>query len=272
MPAVLQLQDVRFGYEPDQVVIDSLSGELAGGRLCALIGPNAAGKTTLLRLMLGQLEPGRGVLRLAGQPLGRIAPRRRAAMVSYVPRHGQVSFAFTVEQVVTMGRFALSRDDEAVEEAMAVCDLAPLRRRVFAELSAGQQQRVLLARAIAQARGDGCAILLDEPVSSMDLRHVHQTMQTLVRLARSGLAVVVVLHDLNLAGRYADDVWLLHRGRLAASGPWRQVLTAQRLGSVYGVQVHRLDQSPAGRPMFCVEVDATLKTARDAEPHRTATP
>lgn len=240
---VVAVHGVEFGYEPDMPVIRSVTAELRRGRVCALIGPNASGKSTLLKLVLGQLAPWAGGVELAGRPVSAMPQGQRATLMSYVPQKGGVSFAFTVRQVVAMGRYAAGTGTpgDAVERAMALCDLTGLGDRVFAHLSGGQQQRVLLARAVAQSAGSGAVMLLDEPASGMDLRHVHQTMQLLQRLSRTGedgegLGVLVVLHDVNLAARYADDVWLMDNGELVAAGPCRDVMRPELLGPVYGVR------------------------------------
>lgn len=244
---VAAVRGLEFGYEPGVPVIRSVTAALRRGRVCALIGPNASGKSTLLKLMLGQLTPWAGDVELAGRSVSSMGHHRRASLMSYVPQKGGVSFAFTVRQVVAMGRYASGERGtrglrgDAVGRAMTVCDLDGLGDRVFAHLSGGQQQRVLLARAVAQAEGSGAVMLLDEPASGMDLRHVHQTMRLLRRLARggeggTGLGVLVVLHDVNLAARYADDVWLMDNGELVAAGPCREVMRPELLGPVYGVR------------------------------------
>jgi iron complex transport system ATP-binding protein len=135
-----------------------------------------------------------------------------------------------------------------------------LGERIYAHLSLGQQQRVLLARAIAQAAGAGRLMLLDEPASAMDLWHIHRTMGQLRALTRKGLSVLVVLHDLNLAARYADTVWLLDRGRLAAAGPWNTVLTPAVLEPIYRVGLTPLSGLRHHRPMFDVDLPGTLDT------------
>ncbi len=246
----LECRDLRFAYESDRPVIENLSATLGASRLCALIGPNAAGKTTLLRVMLGQLPPDSGSVLLEGTAIDGLDLRRRAALVSYVPQRGGPGFDYTVGEVVRMGRYALAPDAAAVDRAMELCALNDLRDRIYMRLSTGQQQRVLLARAIAQSHGQGRVMLLDEPVSAMDLRHVHHTMQRIRRLALDGLAVVMVLHDLNLAARYADDVWLMDRGRLEAAGPWREVLRADRLEPVYGMPLEEMSHGDGERPLF----------------------
>lgn len=250
---VLEVRDLSFAYELGRPVVESLSATLLPGRICALLGPNAVGKTTLLRLIMGHLEPSSGSVAVAGMAVRRVHSGLRAAMISYVPQRGAVSFAFTVQQVVQMGRYALRRDDAAVERAIAAADLLEQRHRVYHELSAGQQQRVLLARAMAQSCGDGQVMLLDEPGSMMDLWHVHRMMQTLHDLSRQGMAVLVVLHDLNLAARYADEVWLLDQRRLVAAGPWRQVLVPKILEPVYRVGLSPLTRPGTDRPVFFVE-------------------
>ncbi len=183
---VLAVQDVHFAYETDQPILRGLTGRLSAGRLGVLIGPNAAGKSTLLRLILGQLEPHAGDIQVAGEAVIAMSPRRRASVMSYVPQRAGVGFAFNVDEVVTMGRYAQPAAPEAVERALVACELLGLRRRVYSQLSFGQQQRVLLARAMAQASGGGRLMLLDEPGSAMDLWHVHHMMAVLRNLTRGG--------------------------------------------------------------------------------------
>ena len=249
---VMRIDRLSFAYTAGQPIVRDLTAALAPGRLSVLLGPNAAGEATVLRLRVGPLQPDGGRVMLDGKPIEAHSAAARAAAISYVPQQGQAGFAFTVSQVVAMGRFAVGRDDDAVAEALARCDLASLGHRPFNELSVGQQQRVMLARALAQAAGGGRVMLLDEPVSAMDLWHVHHVMRLLRDLARQGMAVVTVLHDLNLAAEYADDIWLLDDGRLLAQGPWPTVLTPKRLEPVYGVSLTSLPRPGSDRPMFAV--------------------
>jgi iron complex transport system ATP-binding protein len=250
---VLRVEDVTFGYEAGAAVLRGVRGELEAGRMTALVGPNAGGKSTLLKVMLGIERAWSGRVTMDGRDVRAWRAGERAAALSYVPQRGGGSFAFTVRQVVEMGRLMLVPDAAAVEAALAACDLTDLGPRVFSHLSGGQQQRVLLARALAQAAGRGRALLLDEPVAGMDLWHAHQTFGQLQRLARAGLAVLVVVHDLNLAARYADAVWLLHEGKLAAAGSWDVVLRPQLLEPVYRVRIEPLRREGDERPVFLVE-------------------
>lgn len=260
---VMAVEQATFGYRRGRAVLHEVTVEAMPGRIHAVIGPNGSGKTTLLRLMLGQARPWSGRVTLGDAAMHRLPAKRRAAAVSYVPQRASPTFSFTVRQVVTMGRYALRPDPLAVDAAMEAFALDELADAPYDELSAGQQQRVMLARAAAQAAGEGRVMLLDEPTSAMDLRHEHEAMRRLRDMAGGGLAVVIVLQDLNLVSRYADDVWLLDRGRTAAVGDWRTVLTPSVLELVYGVKLRIIEDArrdaptpPGGdppRPVFEVQ-------------------
>ncbi len=260
----MDLTDVHFAYRRDLPVVRGVTARLGGG-VCALIGPNAAGKTTLLKLLLGQLRPDRGQVRFAGEPgepgepgesVAAMAPHRRAMKVAYVPQRAMANVVFTVEEVVALGRYAVAPDAGAIEAALGMCDLLPHRERIFAELSAGQQQGVAVARAVAQLGGEssleGKFLLLDEPVSAMDLWHAHQTMRLLRDLSLRGLTVLVVLHDLNLAMTYADTIWLMNEGALAAQGPWQQVMQPAVLEPVYRMPMKMKQVEEKERPVIVV--------------------
>jgi len=252
----MRLSNVHFGYEPATPVVRGVTAELRAGQVCALIGPNAAGKSTLIELMLGQLRPTSGAVTLNGKPVGELKPHERAQRLAYVPQRAMKDVSFTVAEVVSLGRYAQPREDAVIDEALAMCDLLPLRGRVFGELSMGQQQRVAVARAVAQvwSKGDlaGKFMLLDEPVNAMDLKHVDHSMQLLGDLASRGLGVLAVLHDLNLASVYADTVWLMAEGQLRAAGRRAEVLQAEVLEPVYGVTLRSPAES-GGRRLFFVE-------------------
>ena len=226
--------------------------------MCALVGPNAAGKSTLLRLLMGHHTPWSGQVCLDGTPLRRRATCTRAHLISYVPQQGSVAFAFTVEEMVRMGIHAGGGYLSSAARAMSMCEVEALHDRVFQHLSTGQQQRVVLARAIAQSSAHGRFMLLDEPVSAMDVAHAHRTMALLRTLAAKGLGVLAVLHDIDLAARYADDVWLMAGGELTASGPWDEVLTTDNLEPVYGVHLERIASGSGRRPMFYVQPPGTM--------------
>jgi len=212
------------------------------GRLLALVGPNGSGKSTLLRLLAGVWEPTAGAVTLDGAPLARVPRRALARAVALVPQDTHIAFAFSVREIVAMGRHAhLGRfereraaDREAIAEAMARADVAGIAERDATELSGGERQRVLIARSLAtEARH----LLLDEPTASLDVAHALDVLALCRRLADDGHAVAVALHDLNLARRYATDAVLLRAGTVVASGPTDRVLTPALVGDVFGVAV-----------------------------------
>lgn len=237
--AVWRLSNLRFAYRADQPVLRDVTGSPKPGRITALLGPNGSGKTTLLRVMLGLHPPQAGHIELLGRPLSQWTPAQQARRIALIPQRSSVRFAFTVREVVAMGRHALPTNAGAVADAIGRADLDELAETPVVELSAGQQQRVLLARAIAQMDGQGAGLLADEPVSAMDPKHALRAMARLRELAKQGLAVVVVLHDVNLALRFADDAWLLQAGRLFAQGPASSVLAPDNLRQAYGIDWSR---------------------------------
>ncbi|MFI4862403.1 MAG: ABC transporter ATP-binding protein [Phycisphaerales bacterium JB063] len=263
---VMQLDQVAYHYRRGRPVLRGVSASLGAGKVTALVGPNAAGKSTLMRLLLGALHPTQGKATLAGLEVGKLRPADRARWISYVPQRAGVRFGFSVRQVVAMGRFAAgdhAKHARAIASILDDAGLADVADRPYAQLSGGQQQRVLLARAQTQALGGGRVMLLDEPASHLDLRHAHATMLRLRERASEGLAVLVVVHDLNLALRYADDAWLLDRGRLVQAGPWHEVLTPEVLAPVYGVVLRQQpadEADPTGRPTLIVGPGANAAT------------
>jgi len=254
----MHLQEVTFGYVPNRPVISAVSSTMVAGRFCALVGPNASGKSTLLRLMMGHHVPWTGDVCLDGVSVRRHTTRQRARRISYVPPHGAAAFSYTVAEVVRMGLHVQGEDRQVMDAALGVCAVRDLRHCVFNQLSSGQQQRVMLARAVAQATSGGRFMLLDEPVSAMDVGHAHAAMELLRRMTSGGLGVLAVLHDIGLAARYADDVWLMNEGRIVASGFWDNVLTTERLQHVYGIRLEQIRAGANRRPMFYADFPDTM--------------
>lgn len=223
------------------------------GQVVALLGPNGAGKSTLLAAACGDVPTASGEVRLSGRPLGAWSTvelaRRRAVLLQRV----NVSFPFTALQVVTMGRApwagtsAQDADDQAVAEAMAACDVEHLAERQFTTLSGGERARVALARVLAQGTD---LLMLDEPTAALDLHHQELVLARARRHAQGGGGVVVVLHDLTLAAAWADRVIVLDRGRVAAAGAPRDVLTAGTLSQVYRCPVEVIDHPRTGGPII----------------------
>jgi iron complex transport system ATP-binding protein len=255
---VLTARDITFGY-PRRPVLKGVSAEFPRGVVTALIGPNGAGKSTLLRLLLGVLRPSRGEVTKDGRGVRSIAAAERARVMAYVPQQSQVAFPFTAAEVVRLGRYAMGGGTDAfVQDSLARVGISERANDLYGHLSAGQQQRVTLARALAQLRGHGggAFLLADEPVSAMDPNHALHAMEVLRDLAGQGCGVVVVLHDLSLVLRYAQRVVVLDgSGQVAGAGATQEVLTAELLGSVFSVPFRPLvDPGAPGSPAAWVPV------------------
>lgn len=220
------------------------------GEVVALVGPNGAGKSTLLSVLSGDHAASEGQVHIAGKPIGAVRHIDLARERAVLTQDNQLSFPFTVGQVVLMGRSPWARtpkfaeDEVAVASAMVAMDVDQLATRRFTSLSGGEKARVSLARVLAQRTP---IVMLDEPTASLDLRHQEDVMRAVRALALGGTAVLVVVHDLSLAAAYADRIALMQRGNLVAVGSPHEVLTAERLSAVYGLEV-MVDDS-TGRPV-----------------------
>jgi iron complex transport system ATP-binding protein len=214
------------------------------GEVVALVGPNGAGKSTLLGVVSGDLDPDAGAVLLDGRPITARPPRQLARERAVLLQRQALAFGFRVEEVVRMGRAPWYRtpaeddDDRLVAESMERADVAPLALRLFPTLSGGEQARASFARTLAQAAP---LLLLDEPTSSLDIRHQEAVLEVARDVATHGAAVVVVLHDLSLAAAYADRVCLLSGGSVAADGRPREVLTDELLTRVYEHPIRVVD-------------------------------
>ncbi len=230
-------------------LIDDVSLTLDAGEMVALIGPNGAGKSTLLRLLTGYLPVRFGECRIGELPLDRWSPetlsRRRAVML----QHTQLRFDWQVESIVAMGRapWGKKQEQDIIQQVMALTDCLPLAGRHYATLSGGEQQRVQLARSLAQLwQDDGPQgwLFLDEPTSALDLYHQQQLLRLMKNLTQKGnLHVCVVLHDLNLAALWADRILLLHQGKVVAQGTPEEVIVQPIIEKWYGAEV-RVESHP----------------------------
>lgn len=237
---------------------------LAPGEMGAILGPNGAGKSTLLSVLAGLRAPSRGAVWLNGQAVRTSHLAEFAAVRAVLPQDTQVAFDFRVREVVALGRYPHRLNPSAheagiVEAAMALTDVAALAERAVSNLSGGERARVQLARVLAQIWEPSSAprwLLVDEPTAALDLHHQHHTLRTLRRWSReSGVGVVAVLHDLNLALRYVDQVWVLDGGRLQAQGPPGQVLTPALVQRVWRVPVSAVRDTDGVTQLLAGAVD-----------------
>lgn len=242
------------------VLLDGVSCTLEQGHFTALLGPNGAGKTTLLNVISGQLRPSKGSATLKGRPLARWRPAELAKIRAYMPQHSNVSFHFTVEEIVALGRYPhrlqpLPDEADIPMLALETVGIQAYAGRHYNSLSGGEKARVQFARALAQIwqpddagrqrqrQGAGW-LLLDEPTAALDWRHQLQIMQIAREWSRKkAIGVVAVLHDLNLALRYADSVLVLQSGALAAAGGTEQTLTPETVESIWQVRCEKTRRS-----------------------------
>jgi iron complex transport system ATP-binding protein len=228
------------------------------GTLCAVVGPNGAGKTTLLRAIAGVVKPTRGDVTLNGRSLTTMSAAERAKVLALLPQRPVMPSGLTVREGVAWGRFphvgrlahAGPTDLAVVDDALARTGANHLADRIVDSLSGGEHQRAAIARALAQTPS---VLLVDEPTVHLDLGHQLEIMELLQRLAAEGLIVIAVLHDLNLAARYADELLLLHRGRVLASGPPAAVIEPDRIARAYGAIVSIETGSGSTRPRIVVQ-------------------
>lgn len=228
-----------------RALIKDVSLEIGCGEIVTIIGPNGAGKSTLLRLLTGYLSPDSGECLLAGKALADWQPEQLAKTRAVMRQHSALGFAFSVRDVVAMGRAPYHHDtarDAIVEQVMAQTGCLELARQDYRHLSGGEQQRVQLARVLAQLwhpTPTPCWLFLDEPTSALDLYHQQHLLRLLKQLTQQQpLAVCCILHDLNLAALYADRILLLHQGERVAQGTPSEVLQTATLTHWYRADLH----------------------------------
>ena len=252
---MLEVHALYAGYK-SQDVLKGITMDVQPGEILAVIGPHGAGKSTLIRSISGVHPPRTGSVQAAGKDLTHLQPGLRARYLAVVPQAGQLPGAYTVYQTVLLGRTphlnwlgqAGAADHAQTRWALEHTQTLQLAERLVGELSGGEQQRVLLARALSQ---DTPILLLDEPTTHLDLQHQTGLLNLVRRLAlEKRLAVLLVLHDLNLASLYADRVALLKDGQIFAIGSPAGVLTSANLHEVYQVPVHVIPHPDYGTPLI----------------------
>ncbi|WP_240655952.1 ATP-binding cassette domain-containing protein [Paraburkholderia phosphatilytica] len=239
----------------DRTLLHPLTLSLAAGRVSGLIGHNGSGKSTLLKLLARQMAASSGTVRFGGRALQDWHSRAFARKVAYLPQQPPAAGGMTVRELVALGRYpwhgALGRFSEAdhakVDEAIRLTDLAGFARRAVDRLSGGERQRAWLAMLVAQ---DSECLLLDEPTSALDIAHQLEVLELVRELSRErGLGVVVVLHDINMAARFCDDLIALKGGRLLASGTAAELIEGETLGAIYGVPMGTVPHPAGGLPI-----------------------
>lgn len=241
-------------------ILNGIDLEIAPGRVTAIIGPNGAGKSMFLKVLAGELTPASGAVLLDGRDLRTLSPAALARRRAVVPQATSLSFPFTVIEVVRLGASVPGfggnemRAHRIADQALQAVDLEGFATRLYGELSGGEKQRVHIARALCQleaahrAADEAAILMLDEPTSSLDLAHQACVLDEATRQAGLGRAVVVVVHDLNLAAAWADDIVLIAAGRIAARGKPAEIFNDDLLSAAYGCAICVNRTPPPGTP------------------------
>jgi len=238
---LLESRETSFGYG-GTLVLKDINFSIQAGDFVALMGPNGSGKTTLLKTILGIFSPIKGEVRLDGKPILSYKAKDRAKILGYVSQEPTFSFPLTVEELVSLGRYAYSNrfketpeDRKVVEEALRLTDSLSLKDKRFTSLSGGERQKVLIARVLAQTSH---LLLMDEPTSHLDIYFQLQILETLKRICQEKkLTIVAVMHDLNLISLFADKALVLKSGELIAFGKVEDVVNEKTLKETFGVNV-----------------------------------
>ncbi len=246
MTAILSARTASFSLRRRRLV-GAVSLDIEPGRMTVLIGPNGAGKSTLVRLMSGELRPTSGAILCEDEDLAQLSPERLALRRTVMTQAIQVSSPFLAHEIVRLGVDGIGRASareraRIVEQCLAAADVLPLAAQSYATLSGGEQRRVQFARALAQIEAartvhDRQALLLDEPVANLDLPHQLALLDAARAVARRGVAVLAVLHDFNLASRYADMLALMNKGAIIACGDPASVQRSDLLSGVFAVDL-----------------------------------
>jgi iron complex transport system ATP-binding protein len=255
MSIAIDVDRLTFGYR-EEPILKALSLAFEEGGFHAIVGPNGSGKTTLLKNLLRHLTPSKGRVRIGGDDLSALRQKELARRIASVPQQAEGQHDFTCSEIVLMGRtpylgrFARSgpQEEAIVREAMEKTHTWHLRDARLNDVSGGERQRVIIARAIAQRAK---IMLLDEPISNLDIHHQVQVLDTVKSLCLSeGITVICVLHDLNLAAQYADRMVLLSRGQVVSEGTPQEVMEADTLADVYGSHFQIIDHPLTGTPLI----------------------
>lgn len=250
--ALFSVNNTMFLYQNHRA-IDDVSFTIDRGEFMGVIGPNGAGKSTLLRLLAGFLIPNKGSIIFSGRDLKAYDKRELAQNIATLPQLTETPFSYAVEDFIMMGRYPHAqkkffygeKEEDFVNDVMDTMEISHLRGRRIDTLSEGERQKVFLSQCIAQ---DPEALLLDEPVSHLDIRHQIQTLDVLEKLHSEGLTIIMVLHDLNLASEFCSRVMLISKGRIMSDGDPRLVLTFQNIEKAYDTVVIVKENPLSGKP------------------------
>ncbi len=262
----LNLNDVAFAYSGEKLTLNNIDLDIRNPQLISIIGPNGVGKSTLIHCMNKILSPTRGTVLVDDVDVSTIKTKELAKKMGYVPYSANDTFPLTVVDTILMGRNPHSKwksnlheDMKVVKEVLKLMDITPLAMRPFNELSAGQHQRVMLARGLAQ---EPDILLLDEPTANLDIRHQMDVIRILKKLAiKKNIVVIMISHDLNLAAKYSDNIIMMAKGTIHAVGRPIDVITSVNIKTVYDVEAEIVIRD--GRPLtILIDTEFTEEDAK----------
>ncbi len=251
----IEVEGLDYSYTGDALILKGIELDISNPQLVSIIGPNGVGKSTLIHCMNRILQPQHGVVMIDGMDVKEYDVKSLARKVSYVPYSSSDTFPMTVVDTILMGRNphrkwkSLHDDLMVVKEVMELMDITPLAMRPFNELSAGQHQRVMLARGLAQ---EPEILMLDEPTANLDIKHQMDVIRLLKRMSvEKNIVVIMISHDLNIASRYSDNIIMMSEGTIYAVGHPSDVITRENIMHVYGVDSEIIESD--GRPFMIVK-------------------
>lgn len=248
MNTAVLIEDLSFKYDTDEV-LKNIDLEIPRGNFVSILGPNGSGKTTLLKNICNILKPNNGKILINNREVSNYKYKELAKIIAVVHQNSDIQFDFSVFDIVLMGRFPYtsrfkgesSKDIEIAKEAMMNTGIWELRDKGINEISGGERQRVMIARALAQ---EPEILILDEPISNLDIKYQVGILELCKRLNKEkGLTIIMTLHDINLAGRYSDYLILLDKGRIKIMDVPEKVLTKENISNVYGIKVDILKRN-----------------------------
>jgi iron complex transport system ATP-binding protein len=256
--SIIKIQQLNFDYGGDKV-IKNISFEIETSKLVAIIGANGSGKSTLLRNMSGYLKPRSGTISVCGKKLEELSIKERARYIGYLPQDNNVDFDFNCLDIVMMGRMPYlkrfqrenSDDRQVVKESMDLTNTWHFRDKSITNLSGGERQRVFISRALAQSPK---ILLMDEPITYLDIKYQLEILMLLKQLCSKGILSIAVLHDINLALQFCDEIIMIHWGEIIAKGEPRAVITSNNIKVAFDVDVEVLQNPVSGKPYVVPKV------------------
>jgi iron complex transport system ATP-binding protein len=255
---MLQVNNISGGYRNNNNTIEKISFTVQQGEFIGIIGPNGSGKTTILKLLSGILQKSSGDIKLDNKRMEDYSTKQFAKKVAVLPQSNELSFAYTVKEVVQLGRFPFQRsffnsfskkDEDCVEEAMRYTEVTSFANKSYHELSGGEKQRVLLARAFAQ---EPQLLLLDEPANHLDIKHQIHLFSTLKKFTRKNRSAIAVFHDINMASLYCDRILVVNNGEIVKQMKTDQ-LDLKCLSEVFGITFHFSEHPVSNRKIVSFE-------------------